>query len=210
MVLRYHSFGGSGQIHQGEIIFGVQEYQPEHTGTRLSAGNTHLNGEVFDRRVVAVTPECDLLSDFSARQYLETGNLPDGERTKQEARLLAHIHLCEVFEETDIKQLVPLGNRFWERVKNNQDMRYHKVPAGTIDGQETVETPDFFLDFKRMFSIPAPFLYKSLQSSGVERRGVIPSPWVDSLIDRLFHFQGRVCVPDADDPRLTTPSLQRG
>ena len=197
----YHSFGVSGQVRQGEILFGVEEYQPEHTGQRLSAGNAHLNGEIFNRRVVVVSTGCDLLGDFAARRQLESENLSEQDQEELKAKLLPHIHVCEVFEQADIRQSLPKGRDLWARVNKNQDVRYHKVPKGKIADQEGFGNPELFLDFRRMFSIPSDFLYKSLQSSGVERRGVIPSPWVDSLIDRLFHFQGRVCVPDPEDPR---------
>ena len=202
MVLVYDSFGITGQLHQGEILFGVQEYQPVHNGERLSQENMQLEGELFDRQVVVVTPECDLVSDFLARQQLEdTFDGPEN-RGRVEAKLLNHIHLCEIFKKDQIRPLLTPGQKIWERVQNNQDLRYHKVPEGRVNCEETEENPELYLDFRRMLSIPSTYLYKSLVSSGVERRGVIPPPWVDSLVDRLFHFQGRVCVPDPNDTRM--------
>ena len=202
MVLVYDSFGSSGRLHQGEILFGIQEYQPVHSGERLSTDNMQLEGELFDRQVVVVTPECDLVSDSLARQQLNDNVDNPENRAKLEAKLLNHIHLCEIYKEGQIRQLVTPGHTFWERIQGNQDVRYHKVPKGKVDCEEIEGNPELYLDFKRMLSMPSTFLYKSLQSGGVERRGVIPSPWVDSLIDRLFHFQGRVCVPDPNDARM--------
>ena len=134
---------------------------------------------------------------------MENGDLNDDEKEKQEARLLAHVHLCEVFDESEIKEPLPKGSDLWRNVRTNQNIRYHMVPEAPIAEVEEKINPAFYLDFKRMFSVPANFLYTSLQCDEIERRGVMPSPWVDSLIDRLFHFHGRVCVPDPSDNRLT-------
>ena len=188
-------------MHQGEILYGVQEYQPVHSGQPLSPGAAHMDGELFEHRAVVVTPECDLIGDYGARQILQAQSLTAQDRRRCGARLLGHIHLCEVFEEGRIRQLLPEGSKTWDRVKTNQDVRYHKIPEAPIERKPSVSNPDLFLDFKKLFSIPTVFLYQSLKSDGIERRGIIPPPWIDSLIDRLFHFQARVCVPDPDDPR---------
>ena len=172
-----------------------------HPSQRLLPNTAQVEGELFERRAVVVTSECDLIGDFSARQALLDGNISDDQKAQNETRLLGHIHLCEVFEENTIRPILPTGSEFWKRVKNNQDVRYHRIPAAPLKNEPTASNPDLFLDFKRLFSIPTEFLYKSLELDGIERRGFIPSPWVNSLIDRLFHFQARVCVPDPDDPR---------
>ena len=185
-------------MHQGEVLFGIQEFRPEHAGKRLTSVNMDLQGAVDDRRVIVVTPECDLLSDYSARQEMENGIAA---KSEIEGKLLPHIHVCEVFEESDVREILPKGSEFWKLVRSNQNIRYHAIPRASIWDRDGEYNPALYLDFKRMFSMPTKFLYASLSCEGVERRGVIPSPWVDSLIDRLFHFQGRVCVPDPDDKR---------
>lgn len=209
MTFSYSSFGSPGQLHQGEILFGIQEYQPDHPGKRLTVQDSNLDGQVFDRNVVVVTSECDLIGDYAVRIAIGNGDLTEDERAKLEARLLAHILLCEVFEESEIKEQLPKGSDLWRNVRTNQNIRFHMVPEATIAEIEEGANPAFFLDFKRMFSVPTRFLYTSLRCDEVERRGVMPSPWIDSLIDRLFHFHGRVCVPDPNDNRLVSAAEQR-
>ena len=198
MPFSYESYRAQGQLHQGEVLFGIQEFQPEHTGERMTPDNINLLGEVADRQVIIVTPECDLLSDYLARREVETGG---AEESEVEGKLLPHVHVCEVFEETDIKELLPKGTEFWKLVRTNQNIRYHAIPRASIGNHDGEYNPALYLDFKRMFSMSTKFIYASLLCEGVERRGVMPSPWVDSVIDSLFHFQGRVCVPDPDDRR---------
>ena len=155
---------------------------------------------MFERRVVVVTPECDLVGDYFARRTIEQSNVKQSDLVKSEAKVVPHIQLCEVFEESEIKELADLNSRSWNLVKTNQNVRYHRLPEAEVVGLEETN-PAFVLDFMRLFSMPRQFLYMSVQCDGVERRGVIPSPWIDSLIDRLFHFHGRVCVPDQNDNR---------
>ena len=74
-----------------------------------------LEGELFDRQVVVVTPECDLVSDFLARQQLNDNVDNPENRAKLEAKLLNHIHLCEIYKKDQIRPLVTPGHTFWER-----------------------------------------------------------------------------------------------
>ena len=106
---------------------------------------------------------------------------------------------CDVFEEMEIRSSHQIRSDLWRRVRQNQDERYHRIPPEETTPLGDTGLPALFLDFKRMFSIPTEFLYSSLTTGGVERRGVIPAIWVHSLIHRYFAFHSRVGVPDPND-----------
>lgn len=194
----YQRSGSRDRLWQGEILSGVQEPQPEHPDGRISPDVPGIGFELVDhQRVVILTPDCDLLTDYSART--DPSPKDAAHQRQRQSRLLQHIQCCDVYEESAIRQARSLSSDLWRRVKRNQDERYHHIPAGEVAGEEGVQHPGFFLDFKRMFSIPTEFLYRSIEVGGVRRQGIIPSIWVHSLIHRYFAFHSRVGVPDPED-----------
>lgn len=195
MGIAYHRSGSpQSRLLQGEILSGLQELQPEHPGTRISLDGLRINFTLVDHtKFVILTPDCDLLTDYLARQEDLTS---DG---KLQSRLLQHIQCCDVYEESEIRQSRSLNSELWKRVRQNQDERYHRIPAGKLEGLEESGYPDLFLDFKQMFSVPTEFLYESIKVGEAERQGVVPSIWIHSLIQRYFAFHSRVGVPDPSD-----------
>jgi hypothetical protein len=153
-------------------------------------------------KTMVVTPDCDLLSDFLARQELLEANAPNYIE-KLQSRLLPHTQCCDLYEGSVIRQTRGLNAELWKRVRQNQDERYHCIPAGEAESASTtrVQHPTLFLDFKGLFSIPTEFLYKCLISSKVERAGIVPDPWIHQMASRCFNFHGRVCIPDLNNER---------
>ncbi len=185
---------------QGEILSGLQELQPEHPGTRIFVDQPPIRFALVNHPTfVILTPDCDLLSDYSARQ----GNSPVD--AKIQSQLLQHVQCCEVYEENEIRQPRQLTSELWKRVKQNQDERYHHIPSGKLEGEEEKGHPDLFLDFKQMFSVLTEFLYESIRTHQVKRQGVIPPIWIHSLIQRYFAFHSRVGVPDPSDELRQQP-----
>ncbi len=172
--------------------------QPEHPGESILVDRPSIDiSLVYHPKIVILTPDCDLLTDFSARREAPPNN--QNEFARRESRLLQHIHCCDLYEEQEIRSTRGLSSDLWRRVRQNQDERYHCLPSGPVEGEDAIEHPTFFLDFKRLFSIPTEFLYESINAGDVERQGVLPAIWVHSLIQRYYAFHSRVGVPDPED-----------
>lgn len=88
------------------------------------------------------------------------------------------------------------GSDLWKRIRQNQDVRYHKLPAAGIGNPDVTKLPDLYLDFKRTISLPTGYLYGGISGGTVERIAVIPAVYRHDLMQRLFGFLSRVGLPD--------------
>ena len=193
MVFNYQPSDPEGRLSQGEILSDLQELEPQHPGRQISPGNPSTEFTLVEHpKIVILTPDCDLLTDFLARR---------GFPSIDEAKLLHHVQCCDIYEEREIRQHRKLSTDLWKRVRQNQDERYHCIPPGQIQVETEIQQPALFLDFKKMFSISTEFLYKSIEAGGVKRQGVVPPIWLHSLIHRYFAFHSRIGVPDPEDKR---------
>ena len=177
------------RLRQGEILSGIQEFKPEHPGEPISLGSLEPTFTPVNHPLaIVITPDCDLLTDFLARQS------PVQEIFS--ARLLQHIHCCDLYEKKEIRDSYSLNSNLWRRVTQNQNERYHRIPSGKVADQDDLEHPALYMDFKRMFTMPTEFLYGCLATWEVERLGIIPPIWIHDLIQRYFAFHSRIGVPD--------------
>jgi hypothetical protein len=184
-----------GRLFHGEILRNVVEYVP--TGLMDADGAPEI-GAVLHPLVVVLTPACDLVSDYEERDELASG--ADAAGNALNSKLLPHIQCCDLFLDSEFRGPFGFNSRSWSLVKENRDVRFHRVPAEDIDG---LNHPDLFLDFKRIISVPTEYLYRKLNDNSAERCGEIPPPWMSQLLQRCYGFQGRVCVPDPSDLRLS-------
>ena len=178
---------------QGEILLDIREFRPSHDAAFLMTGERATFLPIVHPKAIVITPDCDLLSDYAARK-----NPPNNERQRQ-GRLLEHVQLCDVFEAEEIRSHRELNSNLWSRVRGNQDERYHTLPSVDERNSEDDNHPAYFLDFKRMFTMPTAFLYALLKSENTGRLGIVPSIWIHQLIQRYFAFHSRVGVPDPAD-----------
>ena len=178
---------------QGEILLHIHELRP------LRVKSVHVSGEgiavspIIHSKAIVITPDCDLLSDYSARDSHSS------EAPQIQARLLEHIQLCDVFLEREIRPNRNLNASLWKRIRGNQDERYHTFPSVDEPDSEGTSHPEYFLDFKRMFTMPNELLYGLLKSGKTQRLGTVPPVWIHQLIQRYFAFHSRVGVPDPVD-----------
>ncbi len=169
---------------QGEIIKDLLELQ-----LQIPAENTiDLNQPLkFDRvdhpYSIVVSQDCALEWDYKARQ----GEAPEG-------KLLTHVLFCGLFSEDEIRGR-NLTNELFRRVQRNQDERYHHLLAAPISGTEE-SIPELFADFKTTFSLPVEFVYWLISTARVDRRGSLPSPYLQDFMHRPYSFLGRVATPE--------------
>ena len=96
MVFEYRRSDPHGRLSQGEILSELQEPQPEHPRGRISPSSPEVPFELVEHsRVVILTPDCDLLTDFPSR---------NGSHPNDETKLLQHVQCCDVYEESGIRQ----------------------------------------------------------------------------------------------------------
>ena len=184
-------------LRHGQIVCGVLEYVP--TGT-LNANGGPTFTEVKHDLVIVLTPECDLLSDFIQRD--EVGKSPKPEEGKVNSGVLSHVQCCDLLPLGDIRWPYPFNRGTWDRVHENRDERYLRVPAEDIRHYgHDYDHPDLYLDFKRVLSVPTDYLYAHLNQGKVGICGRIPEPWLSHLVQRCYGFQSRVCLPDPSDTR---------
>ena len=172
---------------------------------QLADGKERANYTVVaHEKVVVVSPDCDLLADYYNRFRKDVETLNEAQERQRQSQLLRHILCCDVYVKDDLRPSIA-GSDVWKRVERNQDERFQCIPRGEQANHSGCEHPEFFLDFKRVFSLPTILLYASLESGQITRGGAVPAPWIHSVADRLFGFQGRVCLPDPSDTRKLVP-----
>lgn len=218
MVFAYSASDDSGRLSQGEILRGVTEPTLIRRDGQIVTEQQEFSVELtLHPKVIVVTADCDLFSDFCCRFDSDTSDKSAREVESRKSQLLDHVICCEAYDEVEVRQELPKGSDLWNRVRSNQEQRYHCIPKGTLEGQQDSDEPEYYLDFKKVFTLPTSWLYESIRSGEVKRKGVIPQPWVQSLVQRMLAYQGRVGLPDPSDPRklpripdllAVTPSLQ--
>ncbi|MFQ6029293.1 MAG: hypothetical protein ACE5Q6_17595, partial [Dehalococcoidia bacterium] len=151
--------------------------------------------------VIILSPPCDLESDHRSRFVTPPENEADLDFKDRDSipTRMAYIRVCDVYEEATIRDAVDPTNasrrfpaKIWERVKGNQDVRYHRLPEGIL-GQE--EIPPLYIDFRKEFSLPVEPLWKALQSGHIARFAVVPSNYVYDLFQRYCSFHSRIGQP---------------
>ena len=209
VVFAYGTGDDSGRLSQGEILWGVTEpifVFPE--GQKALEQQGFSVELTLHDKILIVTADCDLFSDFYFRFDGGTEDESQQRDGEPKPQLLDHVVCCEVYDEVEARQALPKGNERWRRVTTNQEQRYHYIPKGALEGQTDGDLLEYFIDFKKVFTLPTSWLYGSISSREVQRRGVIPEPWIQSIIQRLFAYQGRVSLPDPFDHRKLPKRLE--
>ena len=184
----YASSTDNGPLRQGEILEGVREIRfivsaDLASDLRGPSVPAHIVGHPW---TVVLNPDCDLEWDFRARQ---------GD-ARMETKRVEQVLLCDLEDESQLNPSRISEKRLFDLAKGNRDERYHYLPLSQCDdGRDLTE---FFIDFKRLFSLRPDFLYAAIQQGIVVRHGVLTAPWVQHLADRFTYFLGRVGLPDTE------------
>jgi len=129
---------------------------------------------------------CDLEQDYQAR-YVNV----DAE--KQNPTIL----FCEVFTATELQSRVPKSSRLWERVKQNNDERYHFFQRVESEFDALGNGLDELgVDFKRFFAVPTDEVYYRIRRGEVKRRCCLRSPYLEHFCRRFANFISRIALPE--------------
>lgn len=187
MPLRYVA-SDSARLRQGEIIEDLVELGPVASDhRRLEADEPRVTAQ-FERirhpYVIVISQDCDLEWDYGARE----GSAP-------EHKLLRHVLFCDLFPPAEVRQRGSLTSGLFDRVKQNQDERYHRFDGAAV-GDAGDFLPELVADFKSVFSLPTEFVYSLTSTDELARRGFLPPPYLQHFTHRLHSYLSRVALPD--------------
>ena len=172
-----------GCLRQGEYLEGLFEYRPlADTTVDVYQEDSVTWEKVNHPLVVVVSQGCDLLRDFEARCL------------GQESQL-SHVLLCDLFTKDVIRDRQHIVTARFSNIESNQVERYHTIPEAHVGNDERDVIPTLYTDFRGVISIPVDFVYARVNASLFRRRCVLPQPYLQYLIHRLYSFLGRVALP---------------
>ena len=184
-----------GVFRQGEIVSDVIQVHLRVESLDAGAGDVELEEKLHPFALV-LTQDCDLDWDFKARGSPQQQSEPDEKaKNRRQAKLVPNILLCELIT-TEVLRPLLAGGDILRRIRGNLDERYHCLPQ--IDPEIDLAgkgLPELVADFKRIFSIPTDELYLRL-TSGLKRRAILQSPYLQHLSSRFGYYCLRVAIPE--------------
>lgn len=184
---RYILSDSDGSLRQGEILEGIRElsFDTSQLSQRSFQMKRPWSERVSHPWSIVLTPDCDLEWDFLSRL------IPGDSENKR----VNHLLLCDLEDRFSIERDGRIKNSGeLNRARTYREERWHYLPASlTDDGQDLVE---FYIDFKRLFSVPIEFVYAAMHLGLIQRHGYLNTPWVQHLTHRFTYFLGRVGLPD--------------
>jgi len=186
---RYLASDDGGAFRLGEVLGGVHElrFDTSQISPFSYVRNNPRSQRVFHPWSIVLTPDCDLDWDFKSRQSPGYSN----------NKLVTHVLLCDLEDQFALESDKRITRqRDFERAKTYREERYHYLPISSVESG--MATPEYFLDFKRLFSVPLDSVYESEKHGLVHRNGYLRPPWIQHLTHRFTFFLGRVGLPDEE------------
>ena len=185
------------RLRQGEVLSNLREPRLQLPSSNPEQAEALQVDWFVHRRSLLMTADCDLVGDYRARDQAPSEN--KRAEARRLARQLEYVTCCPLYAEDEMRTGSGFDSDVWKRVRQNENERYHVIKLPTLEGFEHL--PDVYLDFNRTFLLPVEYAYSVIQRPDVLREGPIPPPWCQQVVQRWSSYQGRVCVPDADDTR---------
>lgn len=184
-----------GSLRQGELLGPIWNHAVSYPPREVPWGQqVTVRSRLHDLAIV-LTPDCDLEWDYEMRFLTfvrEEPMIPTDEHSLAVDRVL----LCHLQDQEELRTRFTGKREIWNRVKNNQDERYHAIPAARIAG---VSGPTFlhklYLDFKKVTSVATGELYDGVLAGSVERVALLPPDFLHDMIQRFAGFMSRVALP---------------
>jgi hypothetical protein len=145
--------------------------------------------------MVILQADCDLDYDFNQREPSSGAAKPECDVT----RLLPEVLLCDLYGDREIRARTPSGSKDNRTVNQNQNERFHRLPAARISNSDQ-SLPELFLDFRQTYMDKTESLYRGVIAGSIVRIAIIPPIYVHDLMHRFFGFHSRVGLP----PELLT------
>lgn len=175
---------GGPALFQGEVLRNLVVLIPDRHS--LQPGAVTFRPEVHPLAVL-VHPDCDLDRDHKGRtSTTEPVN----------SALLSQVLLCPAYNQDEIRaENSYFGTRDFKQIRQNQNERFHCLPAGQIgDGPASLE--EMFVDFRHAMGVPTELLYEAVAAQTTERLALVNDVFRHDLIQRFCSYLGRVALPD--------------
>ena len=187
-----------GALRQGEILTEIFEHSVVLPCDEYSVGMEYPVHSKKHPYVIVLTQDCDLNQDYLAR-FTDDATFDDPDMEKKfrnsgDKYLLSHVLVCVAQSDTEIKHASDMNRGIMKRVQNNQNERFHHLGPWQIPGKKYNEL-DLYIDFKRIFSLPACSLYDSVYKKPERRLALVHKLNVLDISHRLSCFLSRVALP---------------
>jgi hypothetical protein len=175
-------------LRQGEILTDVVQFRLNVA----SIGTAEVSGTPFRHPFsVVLTQDCDLEQDYRVR--FPAVSAPD--------KLIPSVLFCQVSTAEEVYGPITASqgrkSRAWDRIQQNNDIRYHFLHKVASDYDRFNEgLPELALDFKRYFTLPTEEVYRRTELGEARRRCVLVSPYLEHLSSRFAYYLSRVALPE--------------
>lgn len=191
-------------LRQGELITDLAIYRvkPEHVGNDLP------EFEIENQPIVLIlTQDCDLDWDFRGR-FSQSG-VSETVPISTADKLIPCVLFCEVVTAHELfGKVKALGSKVWDRIKQNNDIRYHFLQRPGPDCDAVGEgLGELAIDFKRYSTVRTDELYRRVTLGTTRRRCILRTPYLENLCHRFAHFLSRVALPE---PHFSEPAPAPG
>lgn len=173
---------GTSPLRQGEILSDLFRYRLDPETVVDAQPRLLLVKEPF---AIVLTQDCDLESDYRNRAV----------GTEQSDKLLNEVLFCRLIPAEKAKPQV--GGGGWERVRKNDNPRYHFLQQVTpgCDGMHAL-IPESVADFKQYFTVPTAEVYKRVEIGQARRRCALLSPYMEHFCCRYANYLSRIGLPE--------------
>lgn len=184
-------------LRQGEILLDIYEHRVLLPCDEL---DEDADADILSEhhpRLIVMSQDCDLSRDFESREPERCLRDPGQIRERRDNAYkyaMSHILVCEVMLEQEIRERIP-NTGYLTKIQKNELDRYHRIGPAPLANHEHEGNHDFYLDFRRTFSLATDQLYQSVLDIPERRFGVIPTPYLQNLTHRYFGFLARVALP---------------
>ena len=177
----------NGPLRQGEILEDLREIRfkaidvPAEITTDAIIASTEVH---IHPRAIVLSPDCDLQWDYLARQG----------QANFDTKYMSYVLLCDLEDEAAMSEHRLQSTKLRKAIQQNGDERYHYIKLGRTSSDSELE--EYYIDFKRMFTLPIEYVIHESDSGRIGRLGVLRPPWNQHLIHRFTYYLGRVGLPD--------------
>lgn len=145
--------------------------------------------------VIVLSQECDLYQDLENRS---NQSRPTQDKYLHSVLLGPAYPALEVKEGSHLRDLSVkcerMGGDRWKRVLQNNEDRYHFLPAS----EPPLQVPDLVLDFKHFLTAPREDLLSLRSTTYVASLGQL---FRESLSQRFANFLARIALPDPEEEK---------
>jgi hypothetical protein len=154
--------------------------------------------------LIVLSQDCDLESDFNKREVMKKDFLNDKSKKQCYNKFLDSILICPAFPAEDLREGLHLkgmeriveriNSKEWDKVKKNDNYRYHYLDEETIkkDRKKEVIIPQLAVDFKKYYTIPRNYLYFYKKTN---YKASLNELIREDISNRFAYFQSRIGLP---------------